>query len=128
MQTASSVSREDEAVTPVATVKPIQLVVRCIAEKKGDQWQAFSLEFGLAVQGDTLPQVKHKLDLMLRSYVFDALLGEDRAHAAALMSRKATFGVYAKYYSFCALSFVSTLKDRILYREPMPLGPEPCPA
>lgn len=128
MQTASSVSVEDEAVNAPATVKPYQLVVRCLAEKVGGQWQAFSLEFGLAVQGETLPEVKHKLELMLRSYVFDALLGEDRAHALELLNRRATWGIYAKYYRYCALSFVHHMTDRLLYREPMPLGPEPCPA
>jgi hypothetical protein len=103
------------------------LVIRCLAERKGDQWQAFSLEFGLAAQGDSLPEVKSKLVYMIQTYVTDALIGEDRAHAFELMNRKATWPIYLKYYWTKALSKVTSLVDRKLYREPLALEPRACP-
>ena len=108
----------------VANLSPIQLTIRCIAERKGDQWQAFSLEFGLAAQGDSLDDVKRKLESMILNYVHDALIGEDRQHAVALLSRRATLSVFLKYYLFYALSVVAAMKDRILYREALALEPK----
>jgi hypothetical protein len=106
---------------------PIQLVVRCLAERKENYWQAFSLEFGLAVQGDSLAEVKRKLESMIVSYVYDALVGEDREFALQLLNRKATFGIYLKYWYATALSaagrILGTSKDRILFIEPLPLKP-----
>jgi hypothetical protein len=113
--------------SPVVTPSPAQLIVHCVAERKEGYWQAFSLEFGLAVQGDTLPDVKHRLESMLVSYVYDALVGEDREHASELLNRKATLGVYAKYYFANVRSRVERVwgssRDRILFSEPVPLQP-----
>lgn len=71
--------------------------VRCYLEPKGDQWQAFSLEFGLAVQGDSAGEVKEKLERVIRSYLRDAILGEDREHAEVLLRRRASSAHYVKY-------------------------------
>jgi len=40
-------------------------VIRCLAERRGNQWQAFTLELGLATQADTLPEAKEKLESMI---------------------------------------------------------------
>lgn len=77
---------------------PKSLLVRCVANKNGDQWQAFSLEFGLAVQADSFPEARRKLDSMIQSYLYDALVGEDRQHASALLCRRAPWWVFARYY------------------------------
>ena len=111
-------------------VSPPRLLVRCFAEKKGGQWQAFSLEFGLAVQGDSKAEVKAKLDSVIESYLRDALVGEDREHAYELLSRKATWPVYVKYYLIKTILLVTTSTsagtDRLAYREPWPLEPRHC--
>lgn len=112
-------------------VSPAQLLVRCYVERKGDQWQAFSLEFGLAAQADSLPEAKRKLELMIASYVFDALVGEDREHAAELLSRRAGWGAYAKYYFLSSVGGISSLRNRWrdsqAFDEPLPLEPKLCP-
>lgn len=77
---------------------PVCFLVRCVANKDGDQWQAFSLEFGLAAQADTFPLARRKLDGMIQSYLYDALVGEDREHARELLSRRAPWWVFARYY------------------------------
>lgn len=75
----------------------VPTVIRCIARKNGDQWEAYSLEFGLAVQADTLSSAKSKLHDMIADHVHDAL-GIDRTHADHLLARRASFGIYALYY------------------------------
>jgi hypothetical protein len=100
-----------------------------LAELKDGQWQAFSLEFGLAAQGDSLTEVKRKLESMIVSYVKEAL-GEDKQHAYQLLTRRAGWQTYAKYY-LC--SFTASIADRlgkskpqfVYYREPLALEPKP---
>ncbi len=115
---------------PISQVSPMFLIVRVFAERKGNQWQAFTLELGLAAQADTLPEVKRKLESMILSYVTDALTGEDREHAYELMSRRATWRVYLNYYALNVLHYIMHFwdhsKDRIFYKEPMPLEPKAC--
>lgn len=115
---------------PISEVSPMCLVIRVFAERKNNQWQAFTLELGLAVQADTLPEVKHKLESMILSYVTDALTGEDREHAYELLNRRATWRVYLNYYVLSVFynitSFLDHSKDRIFYKEPMPLEPKAC--
>jgi hypothetical protein len=117
-------------VSTAAIFSPASLTVRCIAERKGDQWQAFSLEFGLAAQGDSLPEVKQKLDSMIQNFVSDALIGVDREHAHELLTRKATWRVFFKYYVLASLSRITGLldsKDHKFYRERLALEPKAWP-
>jgi predicted RNase H-like HicB family nuclease len=119
-------SAPGKPVAPI-TPTPAQLVIRCLAERHDGYWQAFSLEFGLAVQADTLTEARRRLESMIESYVFDALVGVDRQHASELLSRKASWSLYAKYYLAAALShagqFIGASKDRILFSEPLRLQP-----
>lgn len=109
---------------------PFRFVVRCYAEQRENQWQAFTLELGLAAQGDSFPEAKHKLDQMIGSYLRDALCGEDREYAYELLSRKATWQVYARYYLFSAVlgivKFFGKPKDHVIYNRPLPLEPKFC--
>jgi hypothetical protein len=79
-------------------VSPVELVVRCVAQPVGDQWQVFSLEFGLAAQADTFAQARKKMDGMIQGYLYDALVGEDREHALDLLTRTAPWWVFVRYY------------------------------
>jgi hypothetical protein len=116
---------------PVSDIRPICLVVRCLLEQDGDQWQAFSLEFGLAAQGESAQQVKLKLESMIEWYVHDALIGEDREHAYELLiRRKVRWPIFLRYYLVWAASHIVMLRTRfgMIYREPLPLVPKHCPA
>ena len=109
-------------------LSPLRLLVRCFVELKGDQWQGFSLEFGLAAQGDTLAETRRKLELMIEEYVREALT-DDRAHAKALLKRKASWTVYAKFYLYRALSALQREgTGRAVFSEPLALEPRHCPA
>ena len=110
-----------------STVSPLRLVVRCYAEQLPDgQWQAFSLEFGLAAQAESFPAAQGKLDGMIQSYLHDALVGEDRQYARQLLARRSPWWVYARYYCGRALSMFTRLRDRRFFDEPMGLEPKPC--
>jgi hypothetical protein len=114
------------------TVKPMQLMIRCFAEPKGDQWQAFSLEFGLAAQADTYSAARSKLEAMIEEYLEDALGGQDREHAAVLLSRKAAPSVYLYYHFREFLTFLVSAfhkpnsPEKRVFREPWSLSPRHC--
>ena len=119
-------TRERPQPQPTAEIRPIQLVVHCLIERVGDQWQGFSLEFGLAVQGESCLDVRRKLGIILECYVRDALCGEDREHAYDLLVRRnATWRVYLRYYRVWLAQHVATFmtasNHAMIYREPLPL-------
>lgn len=91
--------------------RQFRFVIRCYAQRRGDQWQAFSLELGLAAQADTLLEVKRKLEIMIGCYVHDAVAGEDRDHAYELLSRRAPWWAYVQY-GLCAAASVKALEHR----------------
>lgn len=109
----------------MSTMEPQKLLVRCFAERKGDQWQAFTLELGLAAQGDSCEEVKQKLESMIRSYVYDAVAGEDKAFADQLLRRRAPGWVYAKYawLNIRIRLHVAANDMAQMFREAMPLAP-----
>ncbi|HUZ67303.1 MAG TPA: hypothetical protein VMU56_06530 [Beijerinckiaceae bacterium] len=110
------------------------LTIRCLVEGRADHWQAFSLELGLAAQGESETDAKRKLADMIASYVYDALVGEDKEHAELLLTRRATIGIYAKYYKANILSRLRRGGDghngerQGTYRNPLPVAPVGCAA
>jgi hypothetical protein len=115
---------------PVSDVRACQLVIRCLLEGGGDQWQAFSLEFGLAAQAESAQEVRRKLESMIESYVRDALVGEDREHAYELLvRRKARWQIFARYYLAWAGTHIAKIGSAgTTYREAVPLEPRHSPA
>lgn len=110
---------------PYIVVLPI--VVRCFAERKDGQWQAFSLEFGLAAQADSLGEVRAKLESMIETYVQEALT-EDRVHAKALLARKGTWGVRLKFYRYRFQSVFRHARGTFdIFTEALRVDPKVCP-
>ena len=105
-------------------MKPCKLIVRCYARMKDKQWQAFCLDFDLAVQGDTFEEVSEKLEEQIYEYVNDALVGEDREHAALLLSRKAPISIRLAYHMVSLFHGFSKTKDGLCraFSEPLPLS------
>lgn len=101
------------------------LVLRGYAEKVDDQWQIFCVDLNLAAQADTFDDARNKLESMVVEYVYDALVGEDKAHAAELLSRKAPMGFWLKYYYIKAICHVGALKNglKCLFDLPLPMEP-----
>jgi predicted RNase H-like HicB family nuclease len=106
-------------------MKPTQLVLRCYAERDGDVWVASCLDFCLAAQGDSYEEVREKLEDMINEYVYDVTVGEDSDHAYILLSRKAPFATWVKYYIAKVQIHIGMLKhaSKHLFTELLPLAP-----
>lgn len=98
------------------------LVLRCYAEKKESYWQAFCIDLSLAVQGDSFDEVKAKLDSMVVDYIEEAL-GEDRQHAAYLLTRKSPLRYRLKFEVIRFLNrTIKTMRENFkTFKEVMPL-------
>jgi hypothetical protein len=127
LERASGARSQREQSEPVG--RHISMFVRCVIERIEDgQWQAFSLEFGLAVQANSASEARVRLDRMIYSYVSDALIGEDREHADELLSRRATTRVYLLYYraKLRALLGRNGSSGQKAFRESLALEPRMC--
>lgn len=60
-----NVARVERQDGPSVEVAPALLTVRCYARKQDHQWLAFSVEFGLAAQSDTLFGAQRRLESMV---------------------------------------------------------------
>lgn len=107
-------------------IRTQNLMLRCYANKDGDQWQAFCIDLCLAAQGDSFLEVKHKLDLMMTEYVYDALAGEDREFADQMLNRKAPLSQIATYHGIRIMHRIGLFRDDLhkLFKEPIPLIPQ----
>jgi hypothetical protein len=101
------------------------ILVRCLLRQNGGQWEAYTLEFGLAAQAESAVVAKRKLHDMLNDYLYDALAGEDREHADELLSRKAEPRVYFWYY---VSRMLTKFRGDGAYKDPVPLMPIGCHA
>lgn len=104
-------------------MKPKQLFLRCLADRRDGQWQAFCLEFDLAAQAETFEEATRKLEAQIAEYVFDALAGEDSAHADQLFSRSAPLHLWARYYWYGLLKRLNLQDGFRRFKETLPLVP-----
>lgn len=103
-----------------------QLTLRCFGEQKGDQWTVVCIDLCLAAQSSSFEKAKAKLESQIKEYLFDALVGEDKAHAGQLLLRKAPLSLRAKYHYIGIVNRLLSAKDHmqsILFTETMPLKP-----
>ncbi|MBX3629334.1 MAG: hypothetical protein KF908_05345 [Nitrosomonas sp.] len=108
-------------------MKPIELLLRCYANKRNDQWQAFCIDLCLAAQADTPEEAQKKLHFMIVDYVTEALT-IDRVHANYLLRRKAPIKQIATYHYYSFMHRMGKLKDglHMLFKETLPLVPGNC--
>ncbi|MBV9549794.1 MAG: hypothetical protein JO256_09000 [Alphaproteobacteria bacterium] len=67
-------------------------VLVCVARGHAGHWQALCLDFDLAVQGISLPEVKDRLEQAITDYVAAALQEKEPARSQ-LLGRRAPFWV-----------------------------------
>ena len=106
-------------------MKITDILLRCMAQQRGEQWQALCLDLCLAAQGDTFEEAKGKLEGMIEEYLEDALIGEDQAYAHQLLNRKAPASDWMRYYFWRFLAQFGRLHSdvRKLFTEALPLRP-----
>lgn len=98
-----------------------QLILKCYAEQEEGAWVAVCLDFNLAAQAETQRAAREKLEAMILSYVTEALT-TDRQYADQLLSRRAPFTSWLKYYYLLAVSYIRK-NHPLTFREVMPLRP-----
>ena len=77
-------------------MNPKELIVKCYAKQEEGLWVAGCLDFCLATQGDSLDEVKRKLEEQITFYVSEAL--EDKECGNQLLGRQAPVTQWLEYY------------------------------
>ena len=85
--------------------------VHCYAEGRGGAWEAFCLNFDLAVQGASLEEVRCGLDKAIRLYL-DYVSGLPAGERAAFLGRRAPVGQWLKYGFIRLCSLAGTRSKR----------------
>lgn len=70
--------------------------VLCVAKGFPGDWEAMCLDLDIAVQGESFDEVRELLHGAIETYIEDASR-EDDATARRLLTRRAPFGVRAKW-------------------------------
>ena len=105
-------------------MKQHELLLRCMAWHDTDgQWVALCLDFDLAAQDDSFEAVKERLDAQVRTYLRDALVGQDREHAGALLRRRAPLRYWIEYYAVMVAHKLRMHFNAQNYSRPIPLAP-----
>jgi len=106
-------------------MKTKDLVLRCYGKKDGDQWIAACIDIDLVAQADTFEEARIKLNEQIKSYVYDALVGEDKEYASQLLRRKAPLidriRFNLNYFQYKCLSIPHRVYKT--FRESLPLQP-----
>lgn len=102
-------------------MKSSELILRCYAKEEEGAWVAVCLDLNLAAQADSVDEAKQKLLSMIESYVTEALTTDSR-YADQLLTRKAPWAEWVKYYYFCAKTALHQ-NSQIAFNEVMPLRP-----
>lgn len=90
-------------------MSPKSRQLRCFAERRGRQWQAFCLDLNLAVQAGTLDEVEKKLHDMVKSYVELAMEQNDPSHQRDMLYRPAPASIQLRYWYIRLRVFLAQL-------------------
>lgn len=107
-------------------MKTRELTLRCYGEEKNGIWSVVCIDLCLAAQADTADMAREKLELQIRDYICDALVGEDKEHSVELLDRKAPLSLIAKYYYIAMRSELHKHKEMaksFLFTQSLPLKP-----
>ena len=80
-------------------MKTYPTILRCYARPEAEHYIGQCLELDLAVQGESIPQVRRKMEECLQSY----LESLDAANVRDLFPRPAPLHVWLDYYRVCFL-------------------------
>jgi hypothetical protein len=111
---------------PETKVRKMDRRVIGVARGRRDEWEAFCLDFDLAVQGRSFEEVRVSLERAIHMYV-DAALAEAEPVRSRLLARRAPFSVRL---TWALRVFWSTLAIRATRRDSNPDTVEfiACPA
>jgi len=104
----------------MTAIRPNQLVLRCMAHRQKGRWVGVCLDLNLGAEADSLEELKSKMDEFVSSYIATVLDTDDRASVSDLISRKAPWKDWLKYYALRLHLFVRKLPDRLIFKEYIP--------
>jgi predicted RNase H-like HicB family nuclease len=91
-------------------MKSEKIVIRSYAMRRDGLWVAICVDLSLAAQGDTLEEVRRKLDAQIDEYMEDALSGGiDNAHCEYLLTRKAPLSNILTYHAISMVKGISSI-------------------
>jgi predicted RNase H-like HicB family nuclease len=76
-------------------------------------WAAYCLDFTLYATGETPEEAMGKLRVIVNEYLTDALVGEDQQYADDLLSRRASWRDWARFYWLSFLQHCRQIKDKL---------------
>ncbi|MCX7097514.1 MAG: DUF1902 domain-containing protein [Methylococcales bacterium] len=88
--------------------------IKGMIARNGNVWVAMCLEFGLAAQALSEQEAKRKLQNQIQEY-FDEAIGQDKAFQKQLLSRRAPFSWYARYYWLAVKDLCQNNKHSLLF-------------
>ena len=102
--------------------QPHKLVLRCYACGGGqERWYAVCLELNLAVEADTLHEIKVKMKDAIFTYLDTVLDTDDIDSIPYLLYRPAPIRDWAVYYFIKALNFITNPPRKLIFKEAIPV-------
>lgn len=103
-------------------IPPEKLILRCYACKNGDKkWHAMCLDINLAIEADSLQEIREKMNNVIISYIDTVLDTQDKDSIPALLFRPAPLRDWLFYYYLKSLYFIiKELPQKILFKEFIP--------
>lgn len=86
-----------QAAYALADRRGARMVVQCAAQGTNDSWEAFCIDFDLAVQGSSFEEVRDSLNKAIVMYIEAAVAEKNREDRVRLLTRRAPFWVRMKW-------------------------------
>ena len=107
----------------VSSLKLQNLVLRCYAEAdRDDTWFAICLDLNLYARADSFPEAKQKLNLLISSYMKEAV-SKDADYVGDLIPRRAPLYFWVRYMFFMLINRIHRLTSIHNFKLPLPLVP-----
>lgn len=99
-----------------------KLILRCYGRKiDHKKWYAVCLELNLAVEAESLQEMKEKMGNVIMSYLDTVMETQDKESIPDLLARRAPLSDWLFYYYIRALHFTTKkLPKKMLFKEFIP--------
>lgn len=102
----------------IKKVEPAELVLKCYGTRlSSGQYFAVCLDFNLAVEADSIKEVKRKMVDAIESYVETVIDTKDKESIPALLKRPAPLQYWLKFY---LVRIIKGLHNRFSFEEAIP--------
>ena len=103
-------------------MRPEKLVLRCFAYRTPENtWVAKCIDLSLAVEAESREEVKKSLEDNILVYIETVLDTEDTVSVTSLLLRKGPLLDRIQYHIFRFLVAAHMIKDRFVFKEPVPI-------